>query len=160
MKTKTALQRSAAWSVTLVALLVAVASLSACSHKPKPTSAEIATTKLDDLETKVRAVVKDDARAAKVIAAVEGMRTLLTAQTQALAAHDRRITALLTDYAASDADLRSEFDAFNAGRNERARRAVDALSQMRAATTPEEWSALDRARRQALNAESNAARKD
>jgi hypothetical protein len=142
----------------LFATLLCVTLLPACSTKPKPTTSEVAVTKLDELETSVRAVVTDPARANKVVALLGELQTIVVAQNKALVDHDRRTQALLTDYATSGAVLRREFDSFNAGRNERTRRAVEIVTQARAATTAAEWSALDKARADALNAVSNATR--
>jgi uncharacterized membrane protein YqiK len=160
MNTKSGVRHFTIPSFALLALLVAVSGLPACSTKPKPTRAEVAVTKLDDLESSVRAVITDDARAKQVLALLDQMQSLMVAENKALADHDRRITGLLTNYATSDADLRSEFDAFNAARSQNARRAVGIVTRMRAATTAEEWSALQKARANALNAEANATRQD
>ena len=148
------------WAAAILSALLAAGVFSACTTKPKPTPSAVAVTKVDDLAVKVREVVKDEARAAKVVALLEELQAIVAAQGEAVTAHDRQLKVLFADYGTTDAQLRDEFARFNAGRTERADRAIELVTQMRAATTPAEWAGLDRARKNALKAVSGAAEQE
>jgi hypothetical protein len=160
MGTRSRFPNATTWAVAFLATLLAAALMSACATKEKPSSAEVAEVKLDDLKASVREVVGDEARARKVVALLDEMQAIVAAQSEALTAHESRIKALLADYTTSEADLRSEFAKFNASRTERALRGVEIAAEMRAATTADEWAGLHKARKKALNAVTNAARQN
>jgi hypothetical protein len=160
MNSKSYFPIPATWVAAMLAALLAAVLLSACSTQEKTTRAEAAAGKLDELTTAVRSVIKDDARAGKVVALIDDIRSLVIAQHDALKAHEQSLNTLLANYETSDADLRSMMTSFNAGRNQRALRGIEITLALRAATTPEEWAELQKTRLKVLESFTDAARQN
>jgi hypothetical protein len=146
------------WAGALVVALVVVLALPACASKQQPSRIETAESKVDELKLEVRTMVKDPARADRLVGLLDESVALLTEHSKDLAAQDAQIRAMLAKYGTTPEDLRAAFATYSTVRAEHTDRCIKLLEQMRAATTPEEWVELRKIRQKTMQAVMNAAR--
>jgi hypothetical protein len=146
------------WAGALVVVLIVVLTLPACASKQKPSRIETAESKVDELKLEVRTMVKDPARADRLVGLLDEAVALLTEHSHDLAAQDAQIRAMLVNYGTTPEDLRAAFANYSTARAAHSDRCIKLLEQMRTATTPEEWVELRKMRQKTLQAVMDAAR--
>jgi len=121
-----------------------------CSHKPKPSTIEVAKRTLDEVRAAVRDEIKDPAKAAEAVGLVDQFEQLVNEGNGARMAHEAVLRSLNANYDATEEDFKTLFREFNAKKNSRQDRIIKILMKARALTTDEEWKALAKVKSHAL----------
>jgi hypothetical protein len=127
-----------------------LACLASCAREPKPSALESASHALAEARSAIVREVKDPERAKQALGLVDEVERLLANAVAGHRTHDARIRSLNADYDATPDAFRASFADFNAKRNERQRRMVEANQQAKTLLTAAEWQALTKVREEML----------
>jgi hypothetical protein len=120
--------------------------LSACSHKPKPSSLVPAEGALDDLRAAVVREIKDPERAKQAVGLVDELEQLTIVAHADFKAHASALRTLNANYDATEAEFGRLFRDFIVKRDARQAHSLDLNRRAKALLSGAEWNALSRVR--------------
>ena len=128
------------------------AAIAGCAGKDDVLPTDVEKQAFEDLRDEVREVISDPARETEVIALVNALAEDFSALRDKIAERNRQVGQLNANYDATRAEFETFFDRIDSEIRSSQQRATKSHRALLAATTPEEWSAISKARTKALNA--------
>ncbi len=134
-------------------LFAAVACVFAgCGGKDAVAPIEVEKQAFEDLRTEIRGAIDDPARETEAIALLDGLADDLHSLRDRISERKQRTRQLNANYNTPRADFEALFDQVDREIQSNQQRVTEKHRALLAITTPEEWSAISKARTRAMNA--------
>ncbi len=134
-------------------LFAAIAcAIAGCGGKDAVAPIEVEKQAFEDLRTEIRGAIDDPAREAEAIALLDGLADDLHTLRDKISDRKQRTRQLNANYDTLRADFEALFDQVDREIQSNQQRVTDKHRGLLAITTPEEWSAISKARTRAMNA--------
>jgi chromosome segregation ATPase len=131
---------------------VVACAVAGCVGKDAVAPIEVEKQAFEDLRTEIRGAIDDPAREAEAIAVLDALVDDLASLRERIAERRQRTRQLNADYDALRADFEALFDQTDGEIRSSQQRVTEKHRALLAITTPEEWSAIAKARTRAMSA--------